>query len=77
MNINEMKARRKRMRSGGGGVNLLMVEKINKYKADPTPGGISHTIIGDPRPPGDGPGEHSRDFYTMLHRVEWEKIKPK
>ena len=39
-----------------------MVEKINKYKADPTPGGISHTIIGDPTPPGEGPGEHGRDF---------------
>ena len=61
------------MRLGVVVVNLLMVEKRNKYKADPTPGGISHTIIGDPRPPGDGPGEHSRDFYTQVHRMEWEK----
>jgi hypothetical protein len=62
----EIKARRtketKEKNEVGRGRCWLMVEKINKYKADPTPGGISHTTIGDPRPPGEGPGEHSRDF---------------
>ena len=62
------------MRLGVVLVNLLMVEKRNKYKADPTPGGISHTIIGDPRPPGDGPGEHSRDLICTHGRESkmWE-----